>query len=199
MGNREKYREKHRNPLTLLVIEGIMLNGIVCPTMSPGNSSVCQTSNRKLEERNVRTTYMAKAGEVERKWYVVDATDVPMGRLSTVVASILRGKNKPTFTPHVDTGDFVIVINADKVKLTGNKASDKIYYRHSQYPGGLKSVTAGELRDKNSRRLIETSVKGMLPKNTLGRKQLTKLNVYGGAEHPHAAQQPEVLDITNLI
>lgn len=176
-----------------------MLNGIVCPTMSPGNSSVCQTSKRKLEEENVRTTYMAKTGEVERKWYVVDATDVPMGRLSTVVASILRGKNKPTFTPHVDTGDFVIVINAEKVKLTGNKASDKIYYRHSQYPGGLKSVTAGELRDKNSRRLIETSVKGMLPKNTLGRKQLTKLNVYAGAEHPHAAQQPEVLDITNLI
>ncbi|MGG5342415.1 50S ribosomal protein L13 [Enterococcus sp. AZ020] len=176
-----------------------MLNGIVCPTMSPGNSSVCQTSNRKLEEKNVRTTYMAKTGEVERKWYVVDATDVPLGRLSAVVASILRGKNKPTFTPHVDTGDFVIVINADQVKLTGNKATDKIYYRHSQYPGGLKSVTAGELRDKNSRRLIENSIKGMLPKNTLGRKQLTKLNVYGGAEHPHAAQQPEVLDITNLI
>lgn len=147
----------------------------------------------------MRTTYMAKAGEVERKWYVVDATDVPLGRLSTVVASVLRGKNKPTFTPHVDTGDFVIVINADKVKLTGKKATDKIYYRHSQYPGGLKSVTAGELREKNSRRLIENSVKGMLPKNTLGRKQLTKLNVYGEAEHPHAAQQPEVLDITNLI
>ena len=176
--------------MTLSVIEGKILNGIVCPTMSPGNSSVCQTSKTKLEERNVRTTYMAKAGEVERKWYVVDATDVP---------SVLRGKNKPTFTPHVDTGDFVIVINADKVKLTGKKATDKIYYRHSMYPGGLKSVTAGELRDKNSRRLIETSVKGMLPKNTLGRKQFTKLNVYGGAEHPHAAQQPEVLDITNLI
>ena len=197
--NRRKIVENLRNSLTLLVIEGIILNGIVCPTMSPGNSSECQTSNRKLEERIVRTTYMAKSGEVERKWYVVDATDIPMGRLSTVVASILRGKNKPTFTPHVDTGDFVIVINADKIKLTGNKASDKIYYRHSQYPGGLKSVTAGELRDKNSRRLIETSVKGMLPKNTLGRKQFTKLNVYGGAEHPHAAQQPEVLDITNLI
>lgn len=196
---RRKIVENLRNSLTLLVIEGIILNGIVCPTMSPGNSSECQTSNRKLEERIVRTTYMAKSGEVERKWYVVDATDIPMGRLSTVVASILRGKNKPTFTPHVDTGDFVIVINADKIKLTGNKASDKIYYRHSQYPGGLKSVTAGELRDKNSRRLIETSVKGMLPKNTLGRKQFTKLNVYGGAEHPHAAQQPEVLDITNLI
>ncbi|WEG73405.1 50S ribosomal protein L13 [Vagococcus intermedius] len=147
----------------------------------------------------MRTTYMAKTGEVERKWYVVDATDVPMGRLSAVVASILRGKNKPTFTPHVDTGDFVIVINADKIKLTGNKASDKMYYRHSMYPGGLKSVSAGELRDKNSRRLIETSVKGMLPKNTLGRKQLSKLHVYGGEEHSHQAQQPEVLDITNLI
>ena len=131
----------------------------------------------ELEEKIVRTTYMAKPGEVERKWYVVDATDVPMGRLSAVVASVLRGKNKPTFTPHVDTGDFVIVINA----------------------GGLKSVSAGELRAKNSRRLIETSVKGMLPKNTLGRKQGMKLHVYAGAEHPHAAQQPEVLDITNLI
>lgn len=147
----------------------------------------------------MRTTYMAKPGEVERKWYVVDATDIPMGRLSAVVASILRGKNKPTFTQHVDTGDFVIVINADKIKLTGNKAKDKMYYRHSMYPGGLKSVSAGELRDKNSRRLIETSVKGMLPKNTLGRKQLSKLHVYGGEEHSHQAQQPEVLDITNLI
>lgn len=147
----------------------------------------------------MRTTYMAKPGEVERKWYVVDATDMPLGRLSAVVASILRGKNKPTFTPHVDTGDFVIVINAEKVKLTGKKATDKIYYRHSQYPGGLKAVSAGELRAKNARRLIETSVKGMLPKNTLGRKQLSKLNVYAGSEHPHAAQQPEVLDITNLI
>ncbi|MFC0234531.1 50S ribosomal protein L13 [Vagococcus entomophilus] len=166
--------------------------------MSPGNL-LCQTSEEKLEEINVRTTYMAKPGEVERKWYVVDATDVPLGRLSAVVASVLRGKNKPTFTPHVDTGDFVIVINADKVKLTGKKETDKMYYRHSQYPGGLKSVSAGELRAKNSRRLIETSIKGMLPKNTLGRKQLSKLNVYGGAEHPHAAQQPEVLDLTNLI
>lgn len=147
----------------------------------------------------MRTTYMAKTGEVERKWYVVDATDVPMGRLSTIVASVLRGKNKPTFTPHVDTGDFVIVINADKVKLTGNKASDKMYHHHTGFPGGLKSISAGELREKNSRRLVETSIKGMLPKNTLGRQQLSKLHVYGGAEHPHAAQQPEVLDITNLI
>ena len=161
----------------------------------------CMSNIREieLEEKIVRTTYMAKPGEVERKWYVVDATDVPMGRLSAVVASVLRGKNKPTFTPHVDTGDFVIVINAEKIKLTGNKASDKIYYRHSNFPGGLKSVSAGELRAKNSRRLIETSVKGMLPKNTLGRKQGMKLHVYAGAEHPHAAQQPEVLDLTNLI
>ena len=172
---------------------------LFAPQRAPETRSVCQTSELKLEENNVCTTYMAKPGEVERKWYVVDATDVPLGRLSTVVASVLRGKNKPTFTPHLDTGDFVIVINADKVKLTGKKATDKIYYRHSNYPGGLKSITAGELRAKNSRRLIETSVKGMLPKNTLGRKQFTKLNVYGGAEHPHAAQQPEVLDITNLI
>lgn len=147
----------------------------------------------------MRTTYMAKPGEVERKWYVVDATDIPLGRLSAVVAKILRGKNKPTFTPHTDTGDFVIVINAEKIKLTGNKASDKIYYRHSMYPGGLKQVSAGELREKNPVRLIETSVKGMLPKNTLGRAQGMKLKVFAGAEHTHQAQQPEVLDITNLI
>lgn len=147
----------------------------------------------------MRTTYMAKPGEVDRKWYVIDATDVPLGRLSTVVASILRGKDKPTYTPHVDTGDNVIVINADKVKLTGHKATDKKYYRHSQYPGGLTTTTAGEMRAKNSRRLIETSVKGMLPKNSLGRAQGMKLHVYGEQTHPHAAQQPEVLDITNLI
>lgn len=169
------------------------------PHESPGNSSVCQTFEIEIGGKNVRTTYMAKPGEVDRKWYVVDATDVPLGRLSTVVASMLRGKNKPTFTPHIDTGDFVIVINADKVKLTGKKATDKIYYRHSNFPGGLKSISAGEMRAKNSRRLVETSVKGMLPKNTLGRAQGMKLHVYGGAEHPHAAQQPEVLDITNLI
>lgn len=148
----------------------------------------------------MRTTYMAKASEVDRKWYVIDATDVPMGRLSTVVASILRGKNKPTYTPHVDTGDFVIVINADKVKLTGKKASDKIYSRNPEgRPGGLKQISAGELRAKNSRKLIELSVNGMLPSNSLGRKQGKKLHVYGGSEHNHQAQQPETLDITNLI
>jgi ribosomal protein L13, bacterial type len=146
-----------------------------------------------------KTTYMAKPGEVDRKWYVVDATDVPLGRLSAVVASVLRGKNKPTFTPHVDTGDFVIVINAEKVKLTGKKATDKIYYRHSMYPGGLKETTAGDMRAKKPVRLIETSVKGMLPHNTLGRAQGMKLKVYAGSEHNHQAQNPEVLDITGLI
>ncbi|MDU5225861.1 MAG: 50S ribosomal protein L13, partial [Streptococcus sp.] len=136
-----------------------------------------------------KTTFMAKPGQVERKWYVVDATDVPLGRLSAVVASVLRGKNKPTFTPHTDTGDFVIVINAEKVKLTGKKATDKIYYTHSMYPGGLKQISAGELRSKNAVRLIEKSVKGMLPHNTLGRAQGMKLKVFVGGEHTHAAQQ----------
>ncbi len=147
----------------------------------------------------MRTTYMAKASETDRKWVVIDATDVALGRLSAVAASILRGKNKPTFTPNVDTGDFVIIINADKVKLTGNKATDKIYYHHSNHPGGLKSRTAGDLRANNSRKLVELSIKGMLPKNSLGRRQFTKLHVYGGSEHPHTAQQPTAVDIQSLI
>ncbi|MBO8441385.1 MAG: 50S ribosomal protein L13 [Firmicutes bacterium] len=147
----------------------------------------------------MRTTYLAKPGEVERKWYVIDATDVSLGRLSTVVASILRGKNKPTFTPNVDTGDFVIVINASKVALTGNKEKDKIYYHHSNYPGGLKAISAGDLRTKNPVRLIENSVKGMLPSGTLGRKQLKKLHVYADEKHEHEAQKPEKLNIDDLI
>ncbi|MEE6728608.1 50S ribosomal protein L13 [Pediococcus pentosaceus] len=152
-----------------------------------------------MEEIQVRTTYLAKPGEVGRKWYIVDATDIPLGRLSTVVASILRGKNKPTFTPNVDTGDFVIVINAEKIKLTGRKATGKIYYHHTLHPGGIKSKTAGEMREKTPERLIETSIKGMLPHNTLGRKQALKLHVYAGSEHNQQAQNPEKLDITNLI
>ena len=147
----------------------------------------------------MRQTYMAKKNEVERNWVQLDATGIPLGRLSTVVANILRGKNKPTYTPHIDTGDFVIVINADKVVLTGNKAEGKVYYRHTGHVGGIKSVKAGELREKNSRRLIELSVKGMLPANRLGRKQFTKLNVYSGSEHNHSAQQPVELDINTLI
>lgn len=147
----------------------------------------------------MRQTYMAKKNEVERKWIVLDATDIPLGRLSTAVATILRGKNKPTYTPHVDTGDFVIVINADKVALTGKKATDKMYYRHSGHPGGIKSTPAGVMRENRPERLVELSVKGMLPNNRLGRQQFKKLHVYAGSEHNHAAQQPEVVDINTLI
>ncbi|AKP67009.1 50S ribosomal protein L13 [Companilactobacillus ginsenosidimutans] len=147
----------------------------------------------------MRTTPLAKASEVERKWYVVDATDVVLGRISSVVAAILRGKNKPTYTPNVDTGDNVIIINAEKVKLTGKKAKNKIYYSHSDHPGGLKSISAGEKRDKTPERLIEDSIRGMLPHNSLGRQQILKLHVYAGSEHKNQAQNPEALDINKLI
>ncbi|WP_414054412.1 50S ribosomal protein L13 [Macrococcus equi] len=139
----------------------------------------------------MRQTFMANEANIERKWYVIDAEGETMGRLSSEVASILRGKHKPTFTPHVDCGDHVILINAEKIYLSGNKAEDKIYYRHSNHPGGLKSISAGELREKNPVRLMETSIKGMLPKGSLGDKMFKKLHVYAGAEHPHTAQQPE--------
>lgn len=139
----------------------------------------------------MRQTFMANESNIDRKWYVIDAEGKTMGRLSSEVASILRGKHKPTFTPHVDCGDHVILINAEKIYLSGNKAEDKIYYRHSNHPGGLKAVSAGELKEKNPVRLLETSIKGMLPKSKLGEKQGKKLFVYAGAEHPHAAQQPE--------
>ncbi len=147
----------------------------------------------------MRTTPLTKPADVERKWYVVDATDIALGRVSAAVAAILRGKNKPTFTPNIDTGDNVIIINASKVKLTGKKATDKIYYHHSNHPGGLKSRTAGEMRENNPVRLLELSIKGMLPKNSLGHSQFMKLHVYAGAEHEQQAQKPEVLDIINLI
>lgn len=138
----------------------------------------------------MRQTFMANESTIERKWFVVDAAGKTLGRLSTEVASLLRGKHKTTFTPHVDSGDYVIIINASEIVLTGKKATDKIYYRHSNHPGGIKSISAGELRETYPVRLLETSIKGMLPKNILGRKQGKKLFVYGGAEHPHVAQQP---------
>lgn len=143
----------------------------------------------------MRTTYMAKPNEVERKWYLIDAEGKTLGRLASEVASILRGKNKPEYTPHIDTGDFVIVINAEKVVLTGNKLNKKIYYRHSGYPGGLKQATAAEMLQKRPERVIELAVKGMLPKTSLGRKQAKKLHVYAGSEHKHQAQQPEVYEL----
>lgn len=143
----------------------------------------------------MRTTYMAKPNEVERKWYVVDADGQTLGRLASKVATILRGKHKPEYTPHVDTGDFVIVVNAEKVKLTGDKLNKKIYYRHSGYPGGLKQFTAAEMLAKRPERVIELAVKGMLPKNRLGRKQGKKLFVYAGSQHPHQAQKPEAIQL----
>ena len=135
-------------------------------------------------------TYSPKASEITRNWVIIDATDVVLGRLASHAAVILRGKNKPTFTPHLDGGDFVIIINAEKVALTGSKAAQKKAYRHSGYPGGLSTVTYAELLEKNPTRAIEKAVRGMLPKNSIGRVQLTKLKVYAGSEHPHAAQQP---------
>ena len=138
-------------------------------------------------------TYTPKAGEVTREWVVIDATDVVLGRLASHAATILRGKNKPTFANHIDTGDFVIVINAEKVALTGQKLQKKMAYRHSGYPGGLTATSYAELLEKNPVRAVEKAIRGMLPKNSLGRQQLSKLKVYVGAEHPHAAQLPEVL------
>lgn len=140
-------------------------------------------------------TYYAKPGEVEREWLVVDATDIPLGRLASEVASILRGKRKPQYTPHVDTGDFVIVVNASKVKLTGNKLADKRKYRHSGFPGGLKETAISDMLAKRPERVIEQAVKGMLPKNTLGRAMGQKLKVYGGPEHPHEAQKPRQITL----
>lgn len=141
-------------------------------------------------------TFMAKPAEVERKWYVVDAEGQTLGRLSSQIAAILRGKHKPIYTPHVDTGDFVIVINAEKIEMTGNKWDQKMYRRHSGYPGGLKSTRYAELLEKHPERIIETAVKGMLPKNSLGRKMYKKLKVYAGPEHKHQAQMPEPLELT---
>jgi large subunit ribosomal protein L13 len=143
-------------------------------------------------------TYSPKPGEIERQWHVIDATDIVLGRLATHAATLLRGKHKPTFAPHVDTGDFVIVINAGKVALTGNKRETKFAYRHSGYPGGLKRIAYGELLAKRPERAIEQAVKGMLPHNRLGSRLITKLKVYAGPEHPHEAQLPQPFEIKQI-
>ena len=140
-------------------------------------------------------TFMANPDKIDRKWYVVDATGCTLGRLSSEVASVLRGKNKTCFTPHVDCGDYVIVVNADKIKVSGKKLDQKIYYHHSDYVGGMKETTLKELLAKKPERVIEFAVKGMLPKGPLGRKMYTKLHVYAGPDHNHAAQKPEVMTI----
>ena len=143
----------------------------------------------------MKTTFMANASNIERKWYVVDAEGQTVGRLAAEVAKVLRGKNKPTFTPHVDTGDYVIVINADKVKFTGKKLVDKTYFRHSGYQGGTTFTSAGLMLQKFPERVIEHAVKGMLPHNRLGAQMYRKLSVYASPEHPHAAQKPEKLEL----
>lgn len=140
-------------------------------------------------------SFMASPATIERKWYVVDAADQTLGRLASQVASVLRGKNKPTYTPSMDTGDYVIVVNADKIKVTGKKLDQKIYYRHSDYVGGMKETTLKELLAKKPEDVINFAVKGMLPKGPLGRQMIKKLHVYAGPEHNHAAQKPEVLEI----
>ena len=140
-------------------------------------------------------TQVAKKEEVIREWYLVDGENLVLGRIATRIANVLRGKNKPIFTPSVDTGDFVIVVNAEKIALTGNKLADKMYYSHSGYPGGIKSINAGKLLEKKPEEIIRKAVKGMLPKNKLARHMLNKLKVYSGPEHPHKAQQPKALGL----
>ncbi len=140
-------------------------------------------------------TQVAKKEEVAREWYLIDAENLVLGRVATSIANILRGKNKPVFTPSVDTGDFVIVVNADKIALSGKKLADKMYYSHSGYPGGIKSISAGKLQEKNPGEIIRIAVKGMLPKNKLARQMLTKLKIYSGPTHPHEAQQPKSLSL----
>ena len=143
-------------------------------------------------------TYSPKPGEVARTWHVIDAEDVVLGRLASHVATLLRGKHKPTFAPHIDTGDFVIIVNAEKIAVTGNKRTDKFVYRHSGYPGGLRKRSVGEMIEKHPDRLVEKAIQGMLPKNKLGRAMSKKLKVYAGPAHPHAAQKPAPFEITQV-
>ena len=143
-------------------------------------------------------TFSPKAGEVTREWYVIDATDVVLGRLATHAATLLRGKHKPTYAPHMDTGDFVVIINAEKIAVSGKKRDDKFIYRHSGFPGGLKQRSVGEMIEKYPDRLVEKAIKGMLPKNRLGRAMSKKLKVYAGPSHPHSAQQPQPFEIVQV-
>ncbi len=161
----------------------------LAPDLMNNNKTGKQQGGRSMK------TFMPKAAEISRKWYVVDAEGKTLGRLASEVAKVLRGKNKPTFTPHADMGDFVIVVNADKVVLTGNKLDQKYHYHHTGYPGGLKSVKYRDLLKNKPEEVVMHAVKGMLPKNSLGRQTLKKLRVYRGAEHPHAAQKPETMEL----
>ena len=151
---------------------------------------------RRVRPLSVMKTYTAKPGEIQREWFLVDAEGQTLGRLATRIADTLRGKGKPVYTPHVDTGDFVVVVNAEKIQVTGNKRSEKRYYRHSGFPGGLKSRTFDEMIERRPEEVIRLAVKGMLPRNRLARKQLTKLKVYAGPDHPHVAQKPQPMEIS---
>jgi len=159
--------------------------------MSSDSDAEALGSIRVVEQR----TYSAKPSDVTRTWFVVDAEGKTLGRLASAIAATLRGKNKAIYTPHVDTGDYVIVVNAEKIKVTGAKETDKFYYRHSGYPGGLKTAALKDLRAKHPERILENAIRGMLPRNTLGREQFKKLKIYVGGEHPHAAQSPVALPI----
>lgn len=161
--------------------------------MAPPGSYNCRLISLKTDA--VMKTFSAKAQDVQREWYVVDATDRVLGRLASQIALRLRGKHKAIYTPHVDTGDFIVVVNADKIRVTGNKGEDKMYYRHSGYPGGIYETNFNKLRARHPARVLEKAVKGMLPKGPLGYAMIKKMKVYAGGEHPHAAQQPKPLNI----
>lgn len=176
------------------------LHNIVGPCVLQGPSQfVCAQygENEAPGPSVMTTTYSPKAGEVERRWYVVDASEMPLGRLASRVATLLTGKHKPVYARHLDTGDFVIVVNAEKARLTGRKEEAKVYYRHSGRPGGLKTETVAEVRRRYPVRLVERAVRGMLPRGPLGRRQFRKLKVYAGPDHPHAAQKPESLSLSS--
>ncbi|MGC9394558.1 MAG: 50S ribosomal protein L13 [Anaerolineae bacterium] len=151
-----------------------------------------------MKQARIQKTFVAKPADIERKWYVVDATNLTLGRLATQIASVLRGKHKPEYTPYEDLGDFVVVVNAEKVRVTGRKLDQKMYYHHTGYPGGIKSITLRKQLQKHPKRVIEHAVKGMLPRGPLGRRQFKKLKVYAGSEHPHQAQSPKPLPIAEL-
>jgi large subunit ribosomal protein L13 len=161
--------------------------------MAGFSSRPSQPDLRIAGGKTMHTTFMANPDKIERKWYVVDAEGCTLGRLASEVASVLRGKNKPEFTPHVDTGDYVIIVNAEKIKVTGRKLDEKLYYRHSRYVGGMKETTLREMLEKKPEQVVELAVKGMLPKGPLGRQMYKKLFVYAGPDHKHAAQKPEAL------
>jgi large subunit ribosomal protein L13 len=193
-------REGHARGVPTVRVQHWRIQRCDTPAVHPHGGQQMQADYTTIHTRRLRTvrTFSPKDSDITRQWHVIDASDVVLGRLASHVAVLLRGKHKPIFAPHVDTGDFVIVVNASKVALSGNKLEQKHAYRHSGYPGGLRSVSYASLMATSPERAVEKAVKGMLPKNSLGRKTLRKLKVYAGPEHPHQAQQPQPYEITQL-